>query len=217
MRVIADAVGMAVGGRLLFSELSFHVSAGQIAALMGPSGVGKSTLLAGIAGLSPLTAGTIRFTLPDGTLVSPQDADAARVHWMFQSSPLLGRRSALDNVALAHELRGEDRGDAIAASREILATLELGALAHQPVHRLSGGERQRVAVARALAARPHLLLADEPTASLDAATRAIVTQALVTVAREGAAVIVATHDKWVADHGDQVIELQNESAPVVAQ
>lgn len=199
MRLVADAIGMTAGSRTLFSGLSMRIVSGEVAALMGPSGVGKSTLLAGIAGLAPLSSGSIRW---EG---SPESGP--QTHWMFQSSPLLTRRTALDNVTLALELRGNERTMAASTARSLLHDLGLAAAATQPVHRLSGGERQRVAVARALAARPDVLLADEPTASLDAGTRAAVTHALVTAAREGAVVIVATHDRWVAERCDRIIEL----------
>lgn len=205
MRLIADSIGMTVGTRALFSGLSFSVRSGEIAALMGPSGAGKSTLLAGIASLAPLSSGSMRHEPASGDEADPKGAE--RIHWMFQSSPLLSRRSALENVALAHELRGVLRADALEQSLATLTSLGLDDVAEQPVHRLSGGERQRVAVARALAAGPALLLADEPTASLDADSRAVVTEALLAVARNGSTVIVATHDRWVADRCDQIIEL----------
>jgi ABC-type lipoprotein export system ATPase subunit len=200
---------MTVGERVLFSGLSFTVAGGELAALMGPSGVGKSTLLAGIAELAPIAEGAILHELElDEDRWASNGPQTPKAHWMFQSSPLLTRRSAVDNVALSYELQGLDRDAALDASLEVLESLGLGTVARQAVHRLSGGERQRVAVARALASRPRLLLADEPTASLDADTRSMVTGALVQVARGGAAVLVATHDRWVADQCDKIIELQ---------
>ena len=197
---MADAVEMTVGRRTVFRDLSFSVGEGEVVALMGPSGVGKSTLLAGLGGLVPFSAGEVRWEgVSDLT---------PRIHWMFQSSPMLARRSALDNVVLALELRHRSREDSLAAARSLLESLGLSEAASLPAHRLSGGERQRVAVARAIAAAPNLLLADEPTASLDPSTRAVVTESLVSAARRGALVIIAPHDRWVADHCDLTIELR---------
>ncbi len=203
MQLAIDSLSMSAGGRVLFSDLSFSVSAGQIVAVMGPSGVGKSTLLAGIAGQVAPTAGEIR----RAPSADPKQGSPS-IHWMFQSSPLLVRRTALDNVALAYELRGSSRADALERAAEVLETLGLKDSTTQRAYRLSGGERQRVAVARAIAAKPELLLADEPTASLDQDNRKGVTRALVAAAREGAIVLVATHDAWVAEQCDHVVDLR---------
>lgn len=199
MRLVAQSVGMAVGARTLFSGLTVRVDSGVTTALMGPSGAGKSTLLGGLAGAIPFTTGTVTVEAAEAPV---------RVSWMFQNGPLLYRRSAIDNVAVAFELRGVSRALALENAASALADLGLSDAALTKAHRLSGGERQRVAVARAIAARSDLLLADEPTASLDSVSRELVMEALLSAARDGAAVVIATHDSWVAARCDHLVELQ---------
>lgn len=205
MQLLADSIGMSIGARKLFSDLTVRIESGVATALMGPSGVGKSTLLGALAGVIPLTAGTVRV----------EDLEARlQVSWMFQNAPLLYRRSALDNVAVAFELRGMSRMQALDSASRVLAELGLSGAALTIGHRLSGGERQRVAVGRAIAARADLLLADEPTASLDDASRGLVVNALLSAAREGAALVIATHDPWVAARCDHVVELRMDKGDV---
>lgn len=198
MRLVIDAVAMSAGGRVLFRDLTTTVDPGEVIAIMGPSGSGKSTLIAGIAGLLPIDIGRIHF---DG--VSPEPT----VHWLFQSTPLLGRRTAIDNIALVAEIRGTPRTEALTRSKALLDDLELGDRADQPVYRLSGGEKQRVAVARAFLSGVNLILADEPTASLDPISRGHVVAMLRRAASTGAMVIIATHDQWVADQCARVLDL----------
>jgi ABC-type lipoprotein export system ATPase subunit len=198
MRLSVRGLAMSAGGRRLFGGLAFDVAGTQMVAVTGPSGAGKSTLLAGIAGLLPVDAGEVRFH--DGSR-------APSIHWVFQAASLLGRRSAADNVALLAELRGVPRDTALADARRLLGELGLGGRADERAFRLSGGEKQRVAVACALASRAEVVLADEPTASLDPASRSGVVTALRRTADAGAAVVVATHDPWVADRCTHVVDL----------
>jgi ABC-type lipoprotein export system ATPase subunit len=202
MQLVADSIGIAIGSRTLFSGLTVRLESGMTTALMGPSGVGKSTLLGALAGVIPLTTGSLRVENHGAPL---------RVSWMFQNAPLLFRRSAIDNVAVAHELMGTPRVVALERASSGLASLGLSEIALTAAHRLSGGERQRVAVARAIAASADLLLADEPTASLDSASRQLVLEALLSASRDGAALVIATHDPWVAERCDQVVGLQASS------
>lgn len=130
---------MSAGGRRLFTDLAFDVAGAQMVAVMGPSGSGKSTLLAGIAGLLPVDAGEVRFD--DGS-------KGASIHWVFQTTALLGRRSAADNVALLGELRGIPRNTALTDARVLLGELGLGDRVDERAFRLSGGEKQRVVIAR---------------------------------------------------------------------
>jgi len=196
VQLVVTDLSMGIGGRVLFEGLDFHAQSGEMVALMGPSGSGKSTLIGGIAGQIPIRKG----------LVAMEPSEAA-IHWVFQSTPLLGRRSGLDNVALAAELRGVPREAALEDSRGLLLNLGLVGRLEVPSYRLSGGEKQRVAVARALMSEADVILADEPTASLDPDSRAQVLRGMRRAAETGAIVILATHDRWVAEQCDQVIEL----------
>jgi ABC-type polar amino acid transport system ATPase subunit len=169
------------GGRRLLDGVSFRVEAGTIAALMGPSGTGKTTLLRAIAKLDPVSGGSIR--------------TEGRVGLVFQFHHLFAHMSALQNVALApiHVL-GRARADAETRGRTLLDALGVGHRAEAHPHELSGGEAQRVAIARALAVEPALLLMDEPTASLDPARRGELAVTLRQLATRGRAIVVATHD-----------------------
>jgi len=189
---------MSAGGRSLFTNLTTSINDGDMIALMGPSGSGKSTLLAGIAGLLPYDAGDVRFH---------EDIDASDIHWIFQTTSLLPRRTAADNVALVAELRGVPRIQALEYAHALLEELGLMQCANTRAYRLSGGEKQRVAIARALAAHARIILADEPTAALDPHSRSVVVTSLQRAAAAGAAVIVATHDQWVAEHCHSIVDL----------
>jgi ABC-type lipoprotein export system ATPase subunit len=197
MRVTIEALSVSWPGRSVLREVSGDFAGPGRVALMGPSGAGKSTLLAVLAGHLAPTSGSV--------IVAP----AERPEWIVQASPMLLGRSALENAAVGSLSRGADPLEALAAARHALETLGLAAVLHSRAHRLSGGERQRVAVARALAARPGLVLADEPTASLDAGSRDAVIDALGSLRDAGALVLIATHDPHVAASCERVLTLDN--------
>lgn len=161
--------------------------------LVGPSGAGKSTVLAIIAGMEIVDSGDVIL-----------NTGADSVGWIVQSSPLLTRRTVWDNVALGSSCLGfRSRDDEIA---NVLGRLGIHELAAHRVQQLSGGERQRVAVARGLMAGTEILLADEPTASLDAVSRDAVSAAL-REAGQSCLVLVATHDPRVAESCDLVFRV----------
>ena len=176
---------------------------------MGASGSGKSTLLALLAGLDTPTAGTVEL---DGANLFALDEDARAelrgraVGFGFQSFQLLPSLTALENVMLPLELAGRD--DAESAAREILARVGLAErLQHYPKH-LSGGEQQRVALARAFVVRPKLLLADEPTGSLDAESGEAVIALLFQLNREsGTTLVLVTHDEQLAQRCTRTVRL----------
>jgi ABC-type lipoprotein export system ATPase subunit len=208
--VVAEAVELTKvhgsGSRAteVFHGLSFAVAAGQLSAVTGPSGSGKSTLLHLIAGLDEPTAGDVRVL---GTPLSGLDDTGralmrrAHIGLVTQGTDLVSFLTAQETIELALSLRGIGRADAQTAARRALVAVGLGELAEQRVARLSMGERQRVAIARALAARPAILIADEPTARLDEANARAVGVLFAELARTtGAAVVCATHDPVLIEH-----------------
>ena len=199
------------GGPLtILHEISFELQRQQSVAIVGASGSGKSTLLSIIAGLDTPTSGSVRLAGID-LFSLDEDARAAvraeHVGFVFQSFQLLGNLSAIENVMLPLELQG--RSDARAQATEMLERVGLGnRLRHYP-RVLSGGEQQRVALARAFIVRPALLLADEPTGSLDVATGERVMELMVELNRESATTLVlVTHDRAVAARCDRQLRIE---------
>lgn len=177
-----------------------RVRAGDRIALLGPSGSGKSTLLHLMAGLDIPSAGEIRWPLlgrRDGLL-------PGKVAMVFQSPSLMAPLSVIENIELPLILEG-GRGDARAAATEALKRVGLADLANKLPEELSGGQGQRVAMARAIAARPQLLLADEPTGQLDHATgRALIDGLLNWLAASPTALVIATHDLAIAERMERI-------------
>jgi ABC-type lipoprotein export system ATPase subunit len=173
-----------------------EVGRGGRVAIVGPSGSGKSTLLHLMAGLDDPTSGAVTWpALGDKAALRPR-----LVGVVFQGPSLLPPLNVEENVALPLTLAGTAPGPAAEAARSALAQLDLDGLADRLPEELSGGQSQRVAVARVLAARPPLILADEPTGQLDHVAGALVVDVLLAAADEtGAALIVSTHDAAVAD------------------
>jgi len=194
---------------VILRDIELAVMPGEAVAIVGASGSGKSTLLALLAGLDTPTAGTVEL---DGANLFGLDEDARAelrgraVGFVFQSFQLLPSLTALENVMLPLELAGRD--DAEAAAREILARVGLAErLHHYPKH-LSGGEQQRVALARAFVVRPKLLLADEPTGSLDAESGEAVIALLFQLNREsGTTLVLVTHDEQLAQRCTRTVRL----------
>jgi len=168
----------------VLEDASLAIDAGSFVSLVGPSGSGKSSLLRAIMGLQRPSAGRIE------TELAPR-----AIGILFQDDALLPWRSAAENVALGLRLRGESRARAVAEAEIWLGRLGLGGLGDRYPRALSGGQRKRVALAQVLALKPRLLLMDEPFASLDAITRARVTQDLLAlVESERMTVLLVTHD-----------------------
>ena len=189
------------GGVLtILHEISFAVTAGEAIAIVGASGSGKSTLLALLAGLDTPSRGRVCL---DGEEISALDEDARAelrgrlLGFVFQSFQLLPALTALENAALPLELMA--RRDSREQARSMLARVGLaGRLDHYP-RQLSGGEQQRVALARAFAVQPKLLLADEPTGNLDAATGKDIIDLMFAMNREaGTTLVLVTHDETLA-------------------
>ena len=198
------------GTLTILHEIDFILQPKRSVAIVGASGSGKSTLLSIIAGLDTPTTGTVKL---DGTDLFAIDEDqraqvrAEKLGFVFQSFQLLANLNALENVMLPLELQG--RSDARALATEMLRRVGLGErLRHYP-RVLSGGEQQRVALARAFVVRPALLLADEPTGSLDFATGETVMALMFELNREaGTTLVLVTHDSAIASRCDEHIRIE---------
>ena len=184
----------------ILRDIDFRLAARETAAIVGASGSGKSTLLSIIAGLDTPTRGTVRLDGHDLFAINEDERAALRaqkVGFVFQSFQLMGNLTALENVMLPLELAG--RRDARAAATEMLKRVGLAErLGHYPKV-LSGGEQQRVALARAFVVHPAVLLADEPTGSLDFATGEKIMELMFDLNREqGTTLVLVTHDRAIA-------------------
>lgn len=187
------------------------VAPGEIVALLGPSGSGKSTMLQAIGLLEGGFGGHIEIAGTDASKLGKDQRAAMRrdyLGFVYQFHHLLPDFNAIENVVLPQLVAGASRSDADARARELLIALGLGErLDHRP-SQLSGGEQQRVAVARALANRPRVVLADEPTGNLDEATAdRVFAQFLELVRGEGSAALVATHNERLARGMDRIVRL----------
>jgi lipoprotein-releasing system ATP-binding protein len=191
--------------------IDLEVRPGEIVALLGPSGSGKSTMLQAIGLLEGGFGGRIDIA---GTDATDLDGDARtvlrrdRIGFVYQFHHLLPDFNAAENVIIPQMIAGQSRAEAQARAEELLSALGLAErLDHRP-SQLSGGEQQRVAVARALANRPALVLADEPTGNLDEATAdKVLVQFLELVRGQGSAALVATHNERLAKAMDRVYRL----------
>jgi len=207
---VFKSVSDSTGTLDILQDIHFTLGARQTAAIVGASGSGKSTLLSIIAGLDTPTRGTVRLAGQDIFAIDEDERAALRaqkVGFVFQSFQLLGNLTALENVMLPLELA--DRKDARKAAGEMLARVGLGQrLGHYP-KLLSGGEQQRVALARAFVVQPALLLADEPTGSLDFATGEQVMRLMFDLNREqGTTLVLVTHDRGIAAQCEHRITIE---------
>jgi putative ABC transport system ATP-binding protein len=195
----------------VLTEVSLEVPARQFVAVAGPSGSGKSTLLGLIAGLDRPTTGRIVVNGVDLTGLGEDALARFRLNaigYVFQSFHLIPTLTALENVAVPLELGGD--ADALERAQALLRDVGLEERAHHYPVQLSGGEQQRVAVARAVARRPTLLLADEPTGNLDSATGKQIIDLLVALNRNlGSTLMLVTHDPALAALADRVITLRD--------
>ncbi len=207
--VIAENVSRAYGRALVLDDVSFSVEPGELVALTGPSGSGKTTLLQLIGSLDQPSRGRILVDdVSVGELSHPAEFRRATVGFVFQLHHLLPALSAQDNVELPMVAGRVPRRERRERAVELLEEVGLGGRERARPSELSGGERQRVAIARALAGRPRLILADEPTGSLDTASSRKVWELLSGVrARHGTTVVVASHDLTLAEHTDRSLSL----------
>ena len=212
VRGLSRTYGKGAAAATALVELDADFRGGRLTAVTGPSGSGKTTLLHLLAGMDLPTEGEVHVL---GEPVSSLGRDARarfraeRVALISQEGGLVPFLTASENVELGLSLRGVEPEEARARAAESLAAVGLAGATGRRVSDLSSGQRERVAVARAVAARPSLLLADEPTARLDQANALAVSRLLVSLAREtGAAVVCATHDPLLIEHADELLDLE---------
>ena len=204
--------------------VDLDVVEGEVLAITGPSGSGKSTLLLCLAGILVPREGSVHLGGVDLRAVGEKHRAALRrqsVGIVFQYGTLVPELTGEENVALPLLLSGQGRAEAVGPAREWLERLGVAEVAQTTASRMSGGQRQRVALARALVGSPQVVLADEPTGSLDSVASDLVAAELVSAARDaGAAVVMVTHDARVAAYADRELHLWDgrvdEPTPLVA-
>jgi putative ABC transport system ATP-binding protein len=217
LMVTASGVSRTFGtGRVAvqaLTDVSFSIRKGQLVALCGRSGSGKTSLLNIVGGLDLPTSGTVQVSGQNVTAMSEHDRMMLRrrtIAFIFQSFGLIPMLSAAENVGIPLRITGTDpraREERVAL---MLAVVGLEDHARQRPNELSGGQQQRVAIARALAGRPELLIADEPTGQLDSETGRQIMRLLRTVVQsEGITALVATHDTALMDLADEVLQLED--------
>lgn len=204
MRLTIDALAHTFPGRpALYGGLTTSFQAGDLVALTGPSGSGKTTLLSILAGWLPPTSGTVRHE------------QITRISWVAQNPHGVPLRTALDHVVLPYLARGSTRHDAERHAHGLLGRFGLAQAAGRAFTYLSGGEGQRLTLATAIAAAPHLLLVDEPTAGLDPISAVTVIDTLGELAGDDRIVVVSTHDPRVRDTCPTVIDVASPTAQEV--
>jgi len=203
-------------GALAYQALrgvDFQVAPGELVMLVGPSGSGKTTLLSILGCVLTATAGELSLFGERLTGMKERDLPALRralIGFVFQGHNLLASLDALDNVRLVLETRGASYRAAVREATALLTRVGLADKLRNNPTQLSGGQRQRVAIARALAGSPPLVLADEPTAALDAVSGLEVTQLLLELCRErGTTVVVVTHDNRIFHLADRIVYIQD--------
>jgi putative ABC transport system ATP-binding protein len=211
LRGVTKSVPSGAGTLTILHPLDLSIPAGTVAAITGPSGSGKSTLLGLLAGLDAPTGGSIAI---GGVDITSLDEDAlarlrgTRIGFVFQFFHLLPSLTAYENVLVPMEIAGV--GDAPARASALLAEVGLSDRAHHYPSQLSGGEQQRIAIARALANEPPLILADEPTGNLDTATGHHIIELLLAVNRtRKTTLVLVTHDPELASRADVKIALRD--------
>jgi putative ABC transport system ATP-binding protein len=213
IRGLSHSVGKGEHRRRILREVDTSVPAGEIVIVTGPSGSGKTTLLTLVGALRAPQEGSVRVLGEElrGAPARTLEGVRSRIGFVFQSHNLVEALTALENVELGLRVqRRRSRREIRCQAAEMLDAVGLSSHLHQRPESLSGGQRQRVAIARALAAQPTLLLADEPTASLDRASGREVVDRMQALARErGATILLVTHDNRVLDVADRILHLED--------
>jgi putative ABC transport system ATP-binding protein len=200
----ARKVSYRVAGQQILERVDLSLRPGERVAITGPSGSGKTSLLALLTGLAQPSDGLV---LLDGEPLTGVAGPARGVAMVLQGFGLVSLLTAAENVEVALRAAGWSVRDAVSDAGAALEQIGLAAHAHQLAEELSGGQQQRTAVARALALRPRLLIADEPTAELDPAARTLVLDRILQVTDRGGALVLATHDPEVAARCHRTLDL----------
>ena len=193
-------------------DICFSMEKGEYVAVMGPSGSGKTTLMNIIGCLDQATSGAYFLDGENiGSCTENQMSDIRlkKIGFVFQNFQLLPRQSALDNVALPLIYAGMPRKERQERAARALERVGLSDRIHFKPSQLSGGQKQRVAIARAMVNRPQILLADEPTGSLDSRSGEQVMELFRNLNREGVSILMITHDPGIAAHGDRMVEIRD--------
>lgn len=211
--LVVDSVSVSLGGRSVLNAVSLEVAAGEVVAVFGPSGSGKSTLLRAVAGLVEVDSGRV---VIDGVDVTGVPTHRRRVGMVFQDEQLFPHRDVAGNVAFGLEMAGVERRDRESRVEELLSAVGLDGFGDRDVSTLSGGEAKRVALARSLAPKPAVLLADEPLTGLDADLHDRLAVEVGAVLREsGTTTLWVTHDRaeaaLVADRSVSLADLSGVS------
>jgi len=197
------------GQLTILKGIDLEIKKSESVAIVGTSGSGKTTLLSLLAGLDTPTRGRVFLGPHEITALDEEHRARVRgemVGFVFQTFQLLGSLTALENVMLPAELKGD--GEAANKARELLRRVELDHRAHHYPRQLSGGEQQRVAIARAFASSAEILFADEPTGNLDTATGAHIIDLIFDLNKEfGTTLVLVTHDSRLADRCDRSLQL----------
>lgn len=192
--------------------VSLTLPNGSYTAVMGPSGSGKSTLLNLIGCLDQPTSGTVHIHGIDVTRLSDADRTEVRrdkIGFIFQEFNLMSKLTAVENVSFPLAFKGISRQERHDRANELLAMVDLAKRGDHRPNQLSGGQRQRVAIARALANDPVLLLADEPTGSLDSKTGARIMSIFEKLHDDGNTIVLVTHERHIAEHADRIIHFHD--------
>lgn len=211
--LVVDSVSVSLGGRSVLNAVSLEVAAGEVVAVFGPSGSGKSTLLRAVAGLVEVDSGWV---VIDGVDVTGVPTHRRRVGMVFQDEQLFPHRDVAGNVAFGLEMAGVERRERESRVEELLSAVGLDGFGDRDVSTLSGGEAKRVALARSLAPKPAVLLADEPLTGLDADLHDRLAVEVGAVLREsGTTTLWVTHDRaeaaLVADRSVSLADLSGVS------
>ena len=213
VRDVSMLLGRGAGRVEAVKDVSLSLAGGQLTLLMGPSGSGKTTLLSVLGCMLTPTSGTVRVRGQATAGAGPEQLAKLRrnhIGFVFQSYHLFPTLSALDNVRLALDVRGDDRARAMEKAKDVLDVVGLSHRTKAYPRELSGGEQQRVAIARAIVADPAAVLCDEPTAALDSENGYGVMTVLTRIAQDPSrAVLVVTHDPRIVAFADRIIHIED--------